>query len=60
MKYRIQSRKMSTDIIEVSYDNGRTWKPYLAPLIDKIEGDRLINRVLEFLNKGNYDKKDTN
>ena len=53
MKYRLQSRKMSPDIIEISYDNGKTYKPYLAPLSDKIEGDRLINRVLEFLNKEN-------
>ena len=50
MIYRIQVRKHSSNIIEASDNNGKTWFPYLAPLIGKKEGDKLVDNLLKFLN----------
>lgn len=47
--YRIQERKFSSDIIEFSMNNGKTWKPLLAPFLSKKMGDGLAELMLEWL-----------
>lgn len=48
MKYRIQHRKFSSNIIESSLD-GKTWTPFLAPLIKKEDGDKLTEKLIDKL-----------
>ena len=49
LKYRIQKRKYSSNIIEAS-DDGKNWYPYLIPAIKKFKGDMLCKRLINLLN----------
>jgi hypothetical protein len=44
MKFRIQERKYSSNIIEKQV--GKSWTPYLAPLVTKKEGDIIVEQWL--------------
>lgn len=46
--YRIQERKMSSNIIEYSTDN-KNWHPLLGPFIIKKVGDALSDIIMEYL-----------
>jgi hypothetical protein len=52
MNFRIQERKASSNIIEqrIITEKKERWRPYLAPLIAKEEGDKLITALLITLN----------
>jgi len=49
--YRIQERKYSANIIEGGYveDGKIIYEPVLAPLLNKKEGDKLCNKIYEYL-----------
>lgn len=47
-KYRLQIRLASSNIIEKL--SGKTWTPYLAPLVAKAEGDKLCDSLIIILN----------
>lgn len=52
MKFRIQKRLYSSDVIEASTkkENGKDkWSVYLIPSIMKVGGDPLCERLLKFL-----------
>ncbi len=54
ISYRIQKRKYSSNIIEIGVldeNNKIKWTPYIAPLISKVEGDIVAERILELLTK---------
>ncbi len=46
MNYRIQQRKYSSNILERSID-GKHWKAFIAPLINKDEGDLIVEGLLK-------------
>ena len=57
-QFRIQKRMYAPNILEVETSGldpkdknykGGTWKPYLAPLVGKKEGDELVNALLNIL-----------
>lgn len=48
MKYRIQKRETSSNIIERKVGDGK-WIPFLAPLCSKEEGDDLVEMLLDDL-----------
>jgi hypothetical protein len=47
-QFRIQKRIFAPNILEVEVSKG-VWKPYLAPLVGKKEGDELVNALLNIL-----------
>lgn len=49
LNFRIQKRKFSSDIIEYTED-GKIWKPYIAPLSSKKQGDLVTHKLFNFLN----------
>ena len=48
MKFRIQKRLYSSDVIEAS-DDGKNWSVYLIPGIKKDKGDPLCEKLLILL-----------
>lgn len=52
--YRIQKREFSSNIIEKKVQGKDKWIPFLAPLIRKVEGDKVVEKILKQLNNENY------
>ena len=56
LMYRIQRRKWSSNILErgVRYKTSKgedkiNWEPYIAPLVSKIEGDIICDKLIKQL-----------
>jgi len=47
--YRIQKRKFSSDVIEFSINEGKTWSVLIIPTIKKNMGDALAEEILDLL-----------
>jgi hypothetical protein len=53
--YRIQKRKFSSNILEKKYveNDKETWRPFIAPLCNKKEGDIQCLILLKHYNETN-------
>ena len=49
-QFRIQKRMYAPNILEIEISKG-VWKPYLAPLVGKKEGDAIIQSILDLETK---------
>ena len=50
--YRIRERKYSSNVIErLKPGTTKTWEVYLCPTVRKVEGDKLIEKIIKFLNQ---------
>jgi len=50
--YRIQYRDYSSNVIErLKPGTTKTWEVYLCPTVKKVEGDKLVKKLLPLLSE---------